>query len=73
MTNEKRAAVVEHAVNTFRDITHSDTEDIISDMICDLLHLARSWGQDPERELLRGTNHFRYEETPEGQEEGALT
>jgi hypothetical protein len=64
MNNMERAYTrAHHAVDVYMKLTKTDQEDAISDLICDLLHLAKAWRQDPEDTLDRGFYHFQCEDS----------
>lgn len=63
--NTHRARWAERCIVLFRHDTGTDKEDAIADLVADLMHLARQWGQDPEAELVRAREHFRTEEWEE--------
>lgn len=56
--NEQRADRAYEAAKVFMDATGTDIEDAVSDLICDLCHLAARWGQDPLHEIKRGLRHY---------------
>lgn len=71
-TNQDRAAWAETALGAFtgevrhdgklfRDLLHSDREDMIGDLICDLLHYADQQGFDPGLILSDAENMFEAE------------
>lgn len=62
VTNSDRAQWAEIALATFTETVNTDREDAIADLICDLLHLARQDGLDPESQLERAKSNFTAEE-----------
>lgn len=69
VTNNDRAYWALKAVQEFMRQTGTDREDAVVDLICDLLHLARSDGDDPRAVIDTALMHFEAEEekaNPEG-------
>jgi hypothetical protein len=64
-TNEHRAEWGLHALNEFLRVCPTDRDCAITDLICDLLHLARREGQDPDGVLGGAVLHFEAEERGE--------
>lgn len=62
-TNQDRAGWAKVAVRAFRSVCRTDESDAIGDLMCDLLHLARERGLDPERVLDDARSRFAAEET----------
>lgn len=61
-SNADRAAWAQAAVDGFRAVCRGDREDDIKDLICNLLHLARRRGHDPQGCLNGAMMHFDAEE-----------
>jgi hypothetical protein len=60
--NEKRAEWAQGAIDSFQDITGTDDEDAISDLLCDMMHLCDSNdGPDFLSEVARARGHYDYE------------
>jgi len=56
--NEYRAEWARQALDAFQDITQSDHEDSLSDLLCDLMHYADKWKIDFELELARARDNY---------------
>jgi hypothetical protein len=77
--NLERAEWAEEAMQRFRALTGQDPEadgreEILSDLLADMLHLARFHGIDPYAVIERGERHYSYEldeELMEFEEEAA--
>lgn len=65
MTNEERAAAAQFAADEFQRVCKTDDEDVVADLICDLLHLAHSRGEDPLSQANRGIRSFIDETMPD--------
>jgi hypothetical protein len=63
--NVKRATWANAALATFCSITgqqaEEETGEAIGDLICDLLHLAKAKGLNPEAVASQGIGHYEYE------------
>lgn len=57
--NENRSKWAKDAMDTFQDITGTDDEDVLQDLLCDLMHYANqtTW-LDFELELVRARDTF---------------
>ncbi len=64
MRNKQRAQYARKAMRLFQEQTRSDDENAISDLICDLMHLAETsvLKQDALEQVRRGIYHW-YAET----------
>lgn len=60
-TNDDRAAWAQAAVDTFMRETGTDSEDAISDLLGNLMHLCNQRGADFTAELNRGAGHYQSE------------
>ena len=58
VTNADRAEWAFCAIERFQDKTQTDDEDALSDLLCDLMHLADRDGHDFENELNRARNNY---------------
>jgi len=65
VTNAKRAAWAEAALYLFCQLTGSDHEDALADLLCDLMHWARQERADFDLELSRAKGHFEEESDEE--------
>jgi hypothetical protein len=63
--NTKRALWANGALASFRAVTGQTAEEeaseAICDLICDLLHLAKSWGFNPDALVTQGMGHYEHE------------
>jgi hypothetical protein len=63
--NAKRALWANVALSSFRAVTGQNAEEeageAICDLICDLLHLAKSWGFNPDALAAQGIGHYEHE------------
>jgi hypothetical protein len=62
MTNDDRVHAAQYALDAFQAKCRTDDCDAITDLIADLLHLARQRGEDPDAILRRAEMHFVAEE-----------
>jgi hypothetical protein len=62
--NNDRAEWAEKAIDKFIDVTRTDTEDALSDLLCNLRHWADRNGQDWTQALDRAMRNYA-EETME--------
>ena len=67
VTNNDRAYWALKAVQEFMRQTGTDREDAVVDLICDLLHLARSDGDDPRAVINNALSLFDAEEEQEAE------
>jgi hypothetical protein len=65
VTNAKRASWANAAVYLFRQLTGSDREDALCDLLCDLMHWSGREGYDFNAQLSRATHHFHQERDEE--------
>jgi hypothetical protein len=65
MTNKQRAAYAETAIKAFLEVCKTDREDAITDLVTDLMHLARRDGADPYTIVRTAQMHFEAEENGE--------
>jgi hypothetical protein len=59
--NEKRAEWANAALDTFQETTNTDDQDVLSDLLCDLMHWADRHltdGHDFDSELSRARYHY---------------
>lgn len=61
VTNDDRAGLAQAAIDTFMRETGTDSEDAISDLLCNLMHLCNQRGDDFTAELNRGAGHYQAE------------
>ncbi len=59
--NDKRAAWAARAVAAFQDITGTDDEDALCDLLADLMHWADRCNYDFDAALIRGRDHYEAE------------
>ena len=63
--NAKRAKWADIALTSFRAATGQNAEEevgeAICDLICDLLHLAKTWGFNPNALLTQAIGHYEHE------------
>lgn len=56
--NHDRAEWAFRSVQKFQQLTGTDREDAIADLVADLCHLADEWGQDPIEQVRRGLRMY---------------
>lgn len=59
--NQSRAEWAAVALDAFQERTQTDAEDVLSDLLCDLMHWAGQSGLDFEHELERANSHYQTE------------
>jgi len=60
-TNEDRADWANLALDVFRRISRCDTEDMLGDLLCDLMHWAEANNYDFAAALDRARGHYEAE------------
>ena len=60
-SNDQRADWADQALTAFQKTTGCDRQDALSDLLCDLMHLARREGWDYYRAAMRAEGHFEEE------------
>jgi hypothetical protein len=68
VNNEARASWAARCVELFMEMVGSDPGDAISDLVCDLMHLAQITGQNPWAQVRRGAEHFKAEQEEEAEQ-----
>lgn len=61
-TNDDRADWAQAAVDAFQCVCRTDDDYAIKDLVCNLLHLARRNGEDPQGIINGALMHFEAEE-----------
>lgn len=59
--NEDRASWAQAALDAFQEVTGTDDEDALADLLCDLMHWADWKKQDFKAAMSRGEGHYRVE------------
>jgi hypothetical protein len=70
-TNSDRADWADTAVRAFMGACRTDREYAIQDLMCNMLHLARREGLDPQQVLSSAEMHFDAEEQEEREDDRA--
>ena len=60
-SNDLRAAWADQALGLFQNITRTDREDALPDLLCNLMHLSVREGWDFDAALRRGEANFNAE------------
>lgn len=63
--SNKRASRAARAVTAFQDVTGTDDEDVLCDLLADLMHWADRNDYDFDAALTRGRDHYEAETTGE--------
>lgn len=63
--NDKRADWASSAVKRFQELTRTDDETAIGDLLSDLMHLCDRSGENFEELLRKGRDHYREETLPD--------
>ncbi len=71
--NEQRADYARYAVDRFQDKTGADECDVLTDLLCNLMHYADMMGEDFQNELNRATNNYQAEVECEEVEQGIIS
>jgi hypothetical protein len=67
-SNDARAAWASAALDAFIEITGTDWDDCLCDLLCDLRHWADRHGMDWDSQLGRGMYHYTEETANENQD-----
>ena len=59
--NDKRAEWAKQTIEKFQEITGTEDEDAMSDLLCDMMHLADRQGPAFAVDLTRAYGHYQYE------------
>ena len=58
ITNYDRATFAAHAMDEFQRVCSTDAEDVLTDLLCDLMHWAKQSSFDFDAELARAKGNF---------------
>jgi hypothetical protein len=64
VNNGKRAEWAAECVSKFQQLTGTDKEDAVADLVCDLMHWCSREKQDPMNEVERGIRNYICETMP---------